>query len=117
MIYDLAFTLHNAIESHPDVILLKELETKIKNDAQVLALAKKCEALQLNLNELLEYLDVENVKVKEVRHELSARKFELDTNPFVSEYNAQYKKVSKIYDHVSQVLFEDFCNQRGCRCQ
>ncbi len=116
-IYDLAFALHNAIESHPDVLLLKKLEDKISKESTILKLGAECEKLQSELNNLLEYLDIESREVKVTRQKLTNYKYELDTHPLVQEYNLQHKKVSKIYEHVSKTLFHDFCNKRGCLCQ
>mgnify|MGYP000850980744 FL=1 len=115
-IYDLAFALHQALEEHQDVILLKDLEAKLNSDAEVTKLYERCESLQLRINSLLEYLDVESNEVKALRKELSSAKYALDINSLVKAYNEKYKKVRDIYSYVSTKLFDDFCESKGCKC-
>lgn len=116
-IYELAFALHSALEAHVDVVLLKELELKVTADEEIRALHAVCNNLQDKINNLLEYYDIEHYEVKSLRQQLFAQKYLLDSNPLVSAYNKQYKKVSELYNYVSKRIFDDFCNERGCSCQ
>lgn len=117
MIYDLAFTLHTVIENHEDVLLLKELEQQMNEDPSIKALYEVCHKIKEQINEALEYYDIESAKIKTLRKNLANEKYVLDTNPLVVSYNKQYRKVSAIYQYVSNRLFNDFCASRGCKCQ
>ncbi len=116
-IYELAFALHSALEGHEDVLLLKELESKVNEDEEVKSLHAVCNNLQDKINNLLEYYDIEHYEVRSLRQELFAQKYLLDSNPLVIQYNKQYKKVSELYSYVSMKIFDDFCKPRGCSCQ
>lgn len=115
-LYEKALKLKETLEKHPDVLMLNECEIVMLADEKCGLLLDEYTKLQTSINALLEYLDVESKEIKTKRAELSHLKAELDTNSLVIKYNEQYKKVTKLYDHVSATLFDDYCTKKGCRC-
>ncbi len=116
-LYKSLLALKDTLDNHPEVVHLNMLETNLSKEPTCAHFLAKYNTLQAKLNDELQFGDIEHYEVRALRKELATIKVKLDANPFVVEYNTQYKKVSVIYKEVSAALFDNYCAKKGFICQ
>ena len=111
-LYEKAYALKEALEQHPDVLLLKTYEKVMENDAALCALAHEYHDLQAKLTLLLDHVDAEASEAKALRKALAQLKYQLDCHESVVAYQKQYKIVNNLYNKISQALFSNYCTMK-----
>ena len=115
-LYDLVYKLKDSLSNDARIKKLEELEERMNNSIDVVKLASKKEEASDNYNFALNHFDKESNEVIEAQKKLYEAKKELDLNPLVKEYMAQYKIVRDFYDEINEILFsiinKDKCG--GC---
>lgn len=115
-LYELALDLHQNLEEHPSVLLLKEYEKAMLKDSTVKALIEQYDALQEEINSLLESCDLENKAVKTKCSTLYKLKYVLDNEPLVKRYNKQYNLVNKMYKNITEELTNAVGIKKEIKC-
>ena len=107
-IYNLAKSLNDEINNHPEVIKLNELEKALNDSYDVYLLSnKKDEALE-EYSRLKDIYDDDHDDVKAALLKLKDAKEKLNNFPLVKEYLSQYAKVRNLYLEIDNILFSDF---------
>ena len=101
-------SLKEQIEKHPDVVKLNELDKKLNDNEDVMKLAYKKDIAVSKYEDAMRYFGENSKEALEAQKVLYQAKLELDENPFVLEYNNQYKIVKKLYEKINKELFNPF---------
>ena len=112
-IYNIAILLRKAIEDDDRVISLNEIEKKMNENEEVMALAYQKDMAVEKYNDLLKYYRDDSEEVNKARQELALRKKELEEHPLVREYLNKYQQVRLLYERINNTLFS-YLNNDMC---
>lgn len=104
-IYELAYQLNQEISSDSRVILLDEIEKKMNDDEEVMALSYKKDVAVDNYEFALNHFGEKSKEVEEAQKKLHEAKLALDSHPVVREYLEAYGKVRDMYFEINELLF------------
>ena len=107
-IYSKAEKLKESLTNDPRVIRLNELEKKMNNDEEVMALAYRKDVAATNYSDVLNHFSEESEEAKEALKKLHEAKLALDSHPLVREYLSAYKEVRELYEEINEILFANF---------
>ena len=107
-IYQEAGLLKEKINSDPRVLLLNELEKKMNEDEEVMALAYQKDVASSIYSDTLNHYSSESKEAEEALKKLHEAKYKLDSHPLVKEYLKAYQEVRKLYEEVNEILFSNF---------
>lgn len=96
------------IENHPSVIRLKELEKKMNENEEVMALAYRKDIASSIYSDTLNHFSEDSEQAKEKMKQLHEAKLALDNHPLVKEYLSCYKEVRELYSELNNILFANF---------
>lgn len=105
---ELLTSLKSELENDPRVIKLDELDEKLNENEEVMKLAYKKDMASVDFDDALKHFGENSKEAKEALKKLHEAKYNLDTHPLVNEYQAAYKEVRLLYEHISKELFGDF---------
>ena len=106
-IYLLASELHDLLLNDPRLLRLNELEKKMENSEEVMALSyQKDNAIAL-YSDALNHFGENASETKKCQRELFNKKEALDQHPLVKEYLQAYIKVRDLYFQINDILFSD----------
>ena len=106
-IYETAYELKDLLLQDERIKRLNELETKMNNNDEVIALAYQKDLAVSNYSDALNHFDEKSNEVKKAQKELYEKKLALDTHPIVREYLDAYKEVRDLYIQISGLLFDE----------
>ena len=89
-IYTKAENLKELLEKDPRIIKLNELEKKMNDDEEVMALAYKKDMAAVNYSDVLNHFSEESPEAHKALKELHEAKLNLDNHPLVREYLKAY---------------------------
>ena len=107
-IYLQAEQLKENLANEPRVIRLLELEKKMNENEEVMALAYKKDMAAVNYSDVLNHFSEDSEEAKKALKELHEAKLNLDQHPLVREYLNTYKEVRELYDEINEILFSNF---------
>lgn len=104
-IYNLAGELKDLLDNDERIIRLNELENKLMNNEEVMALTYQKDLAVSDYSDALNHFDEKSEEIKQFRHNLFLRKEELDNHPLVKEYLKAYSEVRDLYYQINDILF------------
>ena len=107
-IYLQAEELKKSLSNDPRVIRLNELEKKMNDDEEVMALAYKKDMAAVNYSDILNHFKDDSKEATEALKVLHQAKLDLDNHPLVQEYLKAYKEVRELYEQINEILFANF---------
>ena len=103
-----------AIDEDPDVLLLKEKETALKDDPALLSLVEeKDKSLSEYMLARMDYGE-DSQEAETAQKKLHQAKMNLDLQPKSHEYTEIYSRVSLRYRYVDDILFGLFRQKKKC---
>ena len=105
-IYEAAYELKDLLSQDERIKRLNELEQKMNNDNEVIALAYQKDLAVSHYSDTLNHFSEDSEEVKIAQKELYEKKLALDTHPLVREYLDAYKEVRDLYIQMNALLFE-----------
>ena len=106
-IYSLAFELKELLAQDERIIKLNELEKKMNENEEVMALSYQKDLAVSAYSDALNHFSEDSKEVKEARHNLFLAKEKLDNHPLVKEYLKAYNKVRDLYFNMNDILFSN----------
>lgn len=107
----LTLRLKEALENHPDIILLNELDDKLANDEKATFHSFLMNKGLDEVDYLLEHQGSAD-SINECREKAAQAKNDLYRQPIVQEYLEVYKKVRHIYQKINHELFDSIIGER-----
>ena len=107
-IYNLAKELNEVMNNDPRFIRLNELEKKLENDDEVIALAYQKDLASTSYSDILKIYPEDSKEAKASREKLIEAKTKLESHPLVKEYNKVYVEIRMLLLEVNNILFKDF---------
>ena len=115
-IYSLSYELKDLLTNDPRIIRLNELEKKMNENEEVMALAYQKDLAVSEYGDTLNHFTKDNEEVKKAQHNLHLKKEALDNHPIVKEYLKAYSEVRDLYYQLNDILFSNLnLNMRGCK--
>ena len=105
-IYETAYELKDLLSQDERIKRLNELEQKMNNDNEVIALVYQKDLAVSHYSDTLNHFPEDSEEVKKAQKELYEKKLALDTHPLVREYLDAYKEVRDLYIQMNALLFE-----------
>ena len=105
-IYETAYELKDLLSQDERIKRLNELEQKMNNDNEVIALAYQKDLAVSHYSDTLNHFSEDSEEVKIAQKELYEKKLALDTHPLVREYLDAYKEVRDLYIQMNALLFD-----------
>ena len=105
-IYSLSASLKELLEQDPRVLKLNELEKKLNDNEEVMALAQQKETAISEYSDALNHFAKDSKEIKKYQHNLYLKKEALDNHPLVREYFDAYSKVRDLYLEINDILFK-----------
>ena len=99
--------LKQSLQEDPRIIRLNELEKKMNENEEVMALAYKKDMAAVNYSDTLNHHSEDSEEAKKAMSELHKAKLDLDNHPLVREYLNAYKEVRELYAEINEILFSD----------
>ena len=106
-IYQLSYSLKDLLAQDERILLLNELEKKMSNDEEVMALSYQKDHAASLYNDALNHFPEDSKEVKNALHELHLKKLALDNHPLVREYLNAYSVVRDLYYQLNDILFSN----------
>ncbi|HHT66974.1 MAG TPA: YlbF family regulator [Erysipelotrichaceae bacterium] len=106
-IYTLSSELKQLLDADERLILLNELEEKMRDNQEVMELAYYKDLAISRYSDLLNHFSSEDKITKKAHRELFLKKKALDEHPLVREYLKAYSQVRDLYLEISTILFSD----------
>ena len=106
-IYSVSFELKELLSSDPRIILLDELENKMNENEEVMALAYQKDLAINDYNDALNHFASDSEEVKKAHHHLFTKKEALDNHPLVRDYLKAYSQVRDLYFQINEILFSN----------
>ena len=110
---ELTNKLKIAIEKDERIISLNEIEKKMNDNEEVMALSYRKDVSLDEYNEACRHFSDESEPVVKARQKLANAKKELESHPLVREYLSAYQKVRILYEHINETLFS-YLNKNLC---
>ena len=104
-IYSLAFALKELLNDDPRLIRLNELEKKMNESEEVMALSYQKDVAVSRYSDALNHYLEDSKEVKEAQSALHEKKLALDEHPLVREYLKAYSEVRDLYFLLNDILF------------
>ena len=115
-IYSLSYELKDLLTNDPRIIRLNELEKKMNENEEVMALAYQKDLAVSEYSDALNHFARDSEEVKKAQHNLHLKKEALDNHPIVREYLKAYSKVRDLYYQLNEILFSNTnLNMKGCK--
>ena len=105
-IYETAYELRDLLSQDERIKCLNNLEEKMNNDNEVIALAYQKDLAVSNYSDTLNHFSEESEEAKKAQRELYEKKLALDTHPLVRQYLDAYKEVRDLYIKMNALLFD-----------
>ena len=105
-IYEATYELKDLLSQDERIIRLNNLEQKMKNDDEVIALAYQKDLAVSNYSDALKHFSEDSEEAKKAQHEMYLKKLALDTHPLVRQYLNAYKEVRDLYIQMNALLFD-----------
>lgn len=109
-IYTKAENLKELLNHDERVIRLNELEQKMNNNEEVMALAYQKDLAVLNYSDTLNHFKEDSKEAEEAMKKLHDAKLKLDSHPLVKEYLSSYREVRELYSQINEILFANFAS-------
>ncbi len=106
-IYSLSYELKDLLDNDERIILLDNLEKKMNENEEVMALAYQKDLAISQYSDALNHYSKDSEEVKKAHHELFLKKEALDKHPLVREYLAAYSEVRDLYYQINDILFNN----------
>lgn len=106
-IYSLSYELKDLLDNDERIILLDNLEKKMNENEEVMALAYQKDLAISQYSDTLNHYAKDSEEVKKAHHELFLKKEALDKHPLVREYLAAYSEVRDLYYQINDILFNN----------
>lgn len=106
-IYFLAGELKDLLNSDERIIRLNELEEKLNNSEEVMALTYQKDIAVSAYSDALNHYAKDSEELKKIHHELFLKKEALDNHPIVRDYLKAYSEVRDLYFQINEILFGD----------
>ena len=106
-IYFLASELKDLLDNDERIVRLNELENKLVNNEEVMALTYQKDIAVSDYSDALNHFDDKSEEMKKFRHALFVKKEALDNHPLVKEYLKAYSEVRDLYYKLNDILFGD----------
>ena len=115
-IYSLSYELKDLLTNDPRIIALNELEKKMNESEEVMALAYQKDLAVSEYSDALNHFARDSKEVKDAQHNLHIKKEALDSHPLVREYLKAYSEVRDLYYQINDILFANLnLNMKGCK--
>ena len=112
-ILDLTYQLKEALNQDSRIIRLDEVEKRMNESEEVMALSYKKDLALDKYNKMNEYFSFDSKEVVAARKELAEAKKELDSHPLVREYLKAYQEVRLLFEEINDALFS-YLNKNMC---
>ena len=106
-IYELSLDLKKSLDNDPRIIKLNELEKKMNEDKEVIALAYAKDVASSEYSDILNHYSQDSETAKKYQKKLYAAKKALDEHPLVKEYLKAYVEVRNLYSEINAIVFKD----------
>ena len=115
-IYSLSYELKDLLTNDPRIIRLNELEKKMNENEEVMALAYQKDVAATEYSDALNHFAKDSEEVKKAQHNLHTKKEALDNHPLVRDYLKAYSEVRDLYFELNDILFSHLnLNMKGCK--
>ena len=115
-IYSLSYELKDLLANDPRIIRLNELEKKMNESEEVMALAYQKDVAVSEYSDALNHFARDSKEVKNAQHNLHIKKEALDNHPLVREYLKAYSEVRDLYYQLNDILFSNLnLKMKGCK--
>ena len=115
-IYCLSYELKDLLTNDPRIIALNELEKKMNESEEVMALAYQKDLAVSEYSDALNHFTRDSQEVKDAQHNLHIKKEALDSHPLVKEYLQAYSEVRDLYYQLNDILFSNMnLHMKGCK--
>ena len=115
-IYSLSYELKDLLTNDPRIIRLNELEKKMNENEEVMALAYQKDLAVSEYSDTLNHFAKDSEQVKNAQHNLHLKKEALDSHPLVREYLNAYSEVRDLYYELNDILFSNLnLNMKGLK--
>ena len=115
-IYSLSYELKDLLTNDPRIIRLNELEKKMNENEEVMALAYQKDVAVTEYSDSLNHFAKDSEEVKKAQHNLYIKKEALDNHPLVRDYLKVYSEVRDLYFELNDILFSNLnLNMKGCK--
>ena len=115
-IYSLSYELKDLLTNDPRIIRLNELEKKMNENEEVMALAYQKDVSATEYSDALNHFAKDSEEVKKAQHNLHTKKEALDNHPLVRDYLKAYSEVRDLYFELNDILFSRLnLNMKGCK--
>ena len=100
--------LKESLNNDQRIIRLNELEKKMDENEEVMALAYKKDMASIEYSDALNHYPENSEEVQKALQKLHESKLNLDNHPLVKEYLVAYKEVRELYAKINEILFSNF---------
>ena len=115
-IYSLSYELKDLLINDPRIIRLNELEKKMNESEEVMALAYQKDVAVSEYSNALNHFARDSEEVKKAQRNLHIKKEALDSHPLVKDYLKAYSEVRDLYYQLNDILFSNLnLNMKGCK--
>ena len=115
-IYSLSYELKDLLANDTRIIRLNELEKKMNENEEVMALAYQKDLAVTEYSDALNHFAKDSEEVKKAQHNLHIKKEALDNHPLVRDYLKAYSEVRDLYFELNDILFSNLnLNMKGCK--
>ena len=109
------YDLKEALDNDPRIILLKEKETIMENNDEVMMLSYYYSRAQDVYCDALKYYVEGSEELKEYQRKLFIAKEKLDSHPLVQDYLKAYQEVRLMYENIESTLITPFKSKITCK--
>ena len=106
-IYSLSYELKDLLTNDSRIILLNELEKKMNDSEEVMALSYQKDVAVSEYSDALNHFLEDSEEVRNAQHNLRLKKEALDNHQVVKEYLKAYSEVRDLYFQINEILFGD----------
>ena len=106
-LYLKAKKLKESLNNDQRIIRLNELEKKMDENEEVMALAYQKDLAVSAYSDALNHFSNDSEEAKKSQHELHLKKEALDNHPLVREYLKAYAQVRDLYFQINDILFSE----------
>ena len=107
-IYQKVETLKEMLENDPRIIRLNNVEKRMDESEEVMALAYKKDMAAVKYSDTLNHFKEDSKEAQNALKELHQAKYNLDSHPLVKDYLKAFKEVRELYDEINKILFSSF---------
>ena len=115
-IYSLSYELKDLLTNDTRIIRLNELEKKMNQSEEVMALAYQKDVAISEYSDVLNHFSRDSEEVKAAQHNLHFKKEALDNHPLVRDYLKAYAEVRDLYFQLNEILFNNLNLKMKERC-